>query len=390
MSNILENRIPALIKYPGGKNRELGTILKNLPKTINNYYEPFVGGGSVYFSIKAKQYFINDKSTELMNVYEAIQSEDENFLEIISQFNHNWIVMSRVVDNHSNELFNLYIRYKNQEISKLNLREDIHTFLNLNVDEFNGLLKPTFNVEIENFIYELEKSIINKLIRMETLEQSKGELSKADIVKNIEGAFKSAFYMHFRYLYNLSDELVKDDVISKGYATAIFVFIRQYCYSSMFRFNKSGEFNVPYGGISYNRQTLSKNIENYSSDRTIKHLKKTTLGNMDFYKYMSIYPIQEGDFMFVDPPYDTEFSTYDQNKFDKADQIRLADYLINECHGNFMMIIKYTEFIESLYPGGIKTANNKILKVTYFDKRYSVSFKDRNNQNVVHMLITNY
>lgn len=228
------------------------------------------------------------------------------------------------------------------------------------------------------------------MVRMEVIESKKGNLKTTDLLKNIEVAFKGAFYTHFRYLYNIRKELLVNQEISPGYSTALFVFIRQYCYSSMFRFNKNGEFNVPYGGISYNKKSLEKNLENYTSESMINHLNKTTLGNYDFYKFMQLYPPNFGDFIFLDPPYDTEFSTYDQNEFDQNDQVRLADYLINECKGNFMMIIKYTKFISSLYVEGTKTANLKEIKVFSFDKKYSVSFQDRNDKDTIHLLITNY
>lgn len=51
-----------LLKYPGGKERELNHINDALPSIINNYYEPFLGGGAVYFNINAKHYYVNDKS----------------------------------------------------------------------------------------------------------------------------------------------------------------------------------------------------------------------------------------------------------------------------------------------------------------------------------------
>ena len=41
------------------KEKELNYIIPALPTKINNYYEPFVGGGAVYFAIDSKQYYIN-------------------------------------------------------------------------------------------------------------------------------------------------------------------------------------------------------------------------------------------------------------------------------------------------------------------------------------------
>lgn len=37
------------IKWPGSKNTEIKKIIKYLPDNIDNYYEPFLGSGSVYF-----------------------------------------------------------------------------------------------------------------------------------------------------------------------------------------------------------------------------------------------------------------------------------------------------------------------------------------------------
>lgn len=75
----------------------------------------------------------------------------------------------------------------------------------------------------------------------------------------------------------------------------------------MFRYNKSGGFNVPYGGISYNKTNFDKNLSYFSSKKLINHFSKTTFGNMDFYDFMNKYEPEKNDFIFVDPPYDSEF-----------------------------------------------------------------------------------
>jgi DNA adenine methylase len=55
-----------------------------------------------------------------------------------------------------------------------------------------------------------------------------------------------------------------------------------------------------------------------------------------------------------------------------------------------MLIIKNTDFILSLYPDGQQAANGDRLYVNRFDKQYMVSFRERNNKNAEHLLITNY
>ena len=116
---------------------------------------------------------------------------------------------------------------------------------------------------------------------MSEIEKEKGDLKEEDIVLNIEAAFKSAFYMHFRYLYNNAKKLN----ISKAFYIAIYFYIREFCYSSMFRYNTKGEFNVPYGGISYNKKHLTKKIEYFTNKELLEHLAKTKMCSLDFLNF---------------------------------------------------------------------------------------------------------
>lgn len=378
-------KLSPLLKYPGGKEKELSYILPNLPANAKNYYEPFVGGGAVYFALNAECYFINDKSEELITLYQLVQQQDLEFLSKLNLIDHNWKIIESVVLNHSEEISHTYYQYKNGMIDKLKLHDKISSFVLHNANEFNGLLSPDFNVGIQNFVNELIKSYKNKIVRMSEIEKEKGDLSKEDFLSNIECAFKSAFYMHFRYLYNHSKELN----LSKAFYIAIYYYIREFCYSSMFRYNSNGDFNVPYGGISYNRKYLTKKIDYFNEVELKNQLEKTKISCADFYDFLKEHKPTVDDFMFLDPPYDTEFSTYAKNTFDKNDQERLADYLKQECDCFFMLIIKNTDFILSLYENSVDKHGRKI-KISKFDKKYFVSFQNRNNKEAEHLIITNY
>ena len=233
-------------------------------------------------------------------------------------------------------------------------------------------------IERDNFINEIEKHLISKMNRMYKIEKQKKLMNKKDTLDNIECAFKSAFYMHFRHLYNEAEKLN----INISFYTAIFYFIREFCYASMFRYNKNGKFNVPYGGISYNRKEFIKKIEYIDSKKIKEYMEQTEIYCDDFEAFLKEVKPERGDFIFLDPPYDTEFSTYAKNEFAKKDQVRLCEYLKNT-KANIMLIIKNTEFIYNLY-------NTKEFKIKTFDKKYLVSFQNRNDKDVEHLLITNY
>jgi DNA adenine methylase len=151
----------------------------------------------------------------------------------------------------------------------------------------------------------------------------------------------------------------------------------------MFRYNSSGKFNAPYGGIQYNKKNLQKKVDYLKSANLLHMLKTTVKENLDFEDFLSRHKPLKDDFIFLDPPYDTEFSTYTKNEFGKTDQKRLSDYLVRKCKSRWMLIIKNTEFIQELY-------FDKGLSIKSFDKTYLVSFMNRNNKDAQHLLITNY
>lgn len=373
-------KLEPIIKWAGGKEQELKYIIPNLPEKFEDYYEPFVGGGSVYTALQANNYYINDKSEELIELYRSIINRDRNsFFDILKEIIHNWDLLTKVIENNSVFFIDTYKYYSSDIIDDIKLKNILFEFILSHTEQFNGMFSTSFNFNIDNFIKEIKINLIRKIKRMREIEQKKNKLSDRDILDNIETAFKSAFYMHFRHFYNNIDKYK----ISGAYKSAIFLFIRNFAYSGMFRYNSNGEFNVPYGGIAYNRKNLLKKV-NYLETKELKSLlEKTKIENLDFEDFFQKNKPKKNDFVFLDPPYDSEFSTYSQNEFSRNDQIRLANYLINECKAKWMMIIKNTDFIFDLY-------NKKGLKIDSFDKKYLVSFMNRNDKNVEHLLITNY
>lgn len=376
-----ENKLAPLLKRPWWKEQELKYIIPALPESFQNFYEPFVWWGAVYFAISAKKYFINDKSEELAGLYEIIKSKNrDDFFWVLEEIMHNWDILGNKVLNKNTSFFlNLYSEYSKNKLHETDLKDKIFTFILSHTKQFNGMFEITFNHNIENFIKELNKNLFNKIKRMKVIEKQKSKLPEKDVLDNIETALKSAFYMHFRYLYNNKAKYK----LKHSYILAIFLFIRNYAYSWMFRYNQKWDFNVPYGWIWYNSKNFRKKIEYLKSKELREHLIKTEVENKDFEDFFSMHKPWKEDFIFLDPPYDTEFSTYDKNTFNRDDQKRLADFLIKQCKAKWMIVIKNTDFIYNLY-------NKKWLKMHSFDKKYLVSFMNRNDKDVEHLLVTNY
>lgn len=374
--NIASDLSP-IIKWPGGKEKELKYIIPNAP-TFNRFIEPFVGGGSVFMGIESEVYLINDLSSELIELYLSIEKNDKDFFKYTEMMDSSWNNVIQFFHSKT-QLKETYIGYRNGLIGKSELKEYVHSFCLDNKQAILDIIGNDFASLPCILVKEMETNLFRKMVRMRELEVEKHELPDKDLDDNIETAIKSAVYMNYRYLYNNKE--IADN--NPKLHCALFFFMRNYAYSGMFRYSSKGEFNVPYGGIAYNSKLLKKKLNYYKSKELRQHFKKTKIYNLDFEKFLLTIKPSENDFVFLDPPYDSEFSTYAQNAFTRDDQKRLANYLINDCKAKWMLIIKNTDFIFSLY-------DKDGINIRTFNKEYVVSFMNRNDKKVTHLLITNY
>ena len=64
-----------VLKYRGGKSREIPHFLQHIPTHFDRYIEPFFGGGSLYFYIEPRDALINDVNTRLMTFYTQLRDQ---------------------------------------------------------------------------------------------------------------------------------------------------------------------------------------------------------------------------------------------------------------------------------------------------------------------------
>ena len=155
-----------------------------------------------------------------------------------------------------------------------------------------------------------------------------------------------------------------------------FYYQRKTCFRGMLRYNKNGKFNIPFGRyktINYS-DLANKDYETL--------LNRTEILNKNFEYIFSTYN-DENNFMFLDPPYDSEFTDYGYCQFGKEEQKKLAAMFKNtkiKC----LMIIGKTKFIEELYNGYIVAEYDKKYKFKLYDNRIGDEI------NTKHLVIKNY
>ena len=72
-----------LLKWPGGKRKLVESILPVMPESFGSYFEPFFGGGALFFAIKPKRSLLSDKNVELMRAYSQVRDEPEAVIKAL-------------------------------------------------------------------------------------------------------------------------------------------------------------------------------------------------------------------------------------------------------------------------------------------------------------------
>jgi DNA adenine methylase len=207
-------KINPILKWAGGKRQLIPEILKLIPKNYNNYIEPFIGGGALFFYLAKNNSIINDSNKDIINLYKEVSKNPNSIIDELK-------------------------KYKNDS----------------------------------DFFYQMRKNIP-------------------------ENKLKSACRT---------------------------IYLNRTCFNGLYRVNKKGEFNVPYG--NYKKVSF---VDEENFVRASNLLKKTKILNKD-YKYVLDKYAKKNDLIFLDPPYlpiskFSDFKRYTKEQFYLNDHIELGQY----------------------------------------------------------------
>jgi DNA adenine methylase len=268
------------VKWAGGKRFLLEDLCSNLPEEIRNpntfngdYYEPFVGGGALFFALhkKLKRAYLSDINRDLILTYIAIQDHPVDLILQLKEHS----------ENNSKQY---YLDIRKQE--------------------------PEDLVEI----------------------------------------------------------------------AARFIYLNKTCYNGLYRVNRQGKFNVPYGTYKNPNIVDEKNI--LACHEALKFAK------IEYKDFKTIEP-RKGDFVYFDPPYHPtdaiSFTEYTKMNFTEKDQEDLMNFarLLHKRGVKMMLSNSDTPYINDLYKRG--QFHIQIVQAPRF-----VNCKADRRNLVREVLITNY
>lgn len=174
------------VKWAGGKRTLVPEIIKILPAQFGRYFEPFVGGGAVFFSLDSRiqSAYLSDINLELMITYKMIASEPDRLIEELKKHG----------EKHNKSHYLKVRKYGHGEVDPVRLAA---RFIYLNKTCYNGLYRVNkngqFNVPIGRYTNPkicdeeniraasevLEKATI-KWYSFDEIEPEKGDLVYCD------------------------------------------------------------------------------------------------------------------------------------------------------------------------------------------------------------------
>lgn len=187
------------VKWVGWKRQLIEQFQRLFPTEFNDYFEPFLGGGAVYFNLQKEKSYLSDMNEELINVYQVIKEEPKKLIKFLKSI------------EHSKEKF-LEIRAWDREKNWTKNYTRIQRagrFIYLNRTCFNGLHRVNsrgeFNVPMgayKNPDYVQETNILNT---SELLNRTKAEI-KVESFEHVLDKAKSGDFIYFDPPYDTLTE----------------------------------------------------------------------------------------------------------------------------------------------------------------------------------------
>lgn len=192
-----------ILKYKGGKSREIPKFSTFIPNVFNTYFEPFLGGGAVFFHLAPKKAVINDVNEKLIKFYLELQNKPDTVRKQLDQiqalYEANQAQYDQLkalspderVENKNEALYYLIRDMYNHKIPSEYLESVIYFFINKTA--YSGMIR--FNAKGEyNVSFGRYKSFNTQVITPEHFELIKSaHIMSGDYSKVFEMATEKDF-----------------------------------------------------------------------------------------------------------------------------------------------------------------------------------------------------
>jgi DNA adenine methylase len=288
LENVAAGRPLPILKWAGGKSQLLDTLESNFPTSFGTYFEPFLGGGAVFFRLasmgKITRAVLADLNKDLINCYVAVRDRTDQLLAQLQQ-----------------------------------------------------LQRHTLD---KRFYYQTARKRFNEIQLQTGLE---GDVEKASLL----------------------------------------LYLNKTCFNGLYRVNRKGGFNVPWGQYKNPRIYNEKNLR--AVQRALGQ-PGVSISCEDFAESTS--NAQARDFVYFDPPYHpisrtSNFTAYTAQSFGWDDQVKLAQTFSDLHRRGCYVMLSNSPRVEKLY-------ENPDFRIQRVKATRAISCMGDNRGPIQELLVTSY
>lgn len=262
-------------------------------------------------------------------------------------------------------------------------RQIIDKLIKYSPVEFNTYFEPFVGGGALLFELSPDKAVINdynaELINVyECLKDEKKYKKMCSELNKYETLHSEEFYFEIR---NLDRDKAKFNKMPDYKRASRTIYLNKACFNGLYRVNSKNEFNVP-----FNKKTKVNTYdgENLLVIHYLLNFKDIKILNCDFEE--SIKDAKKNDFIYFDPPYDSDtqtFNSYTENGFDKEEQKRLAKVFKElDNRGCYVMLSNHnTKLVNELY---------KDYHIHVIQAKRNINANGQKRGKVEEVIITNY
>ena len=215
-----DKKAKPFLKWVGGKGQLLEQLSDLFPKKYNAYFEPFVGGGAVFFALEPKKAYINDINKTLMQTFIHIKKDVGKVIKELKKIEKEFLSK----DEKKRKEFYYLIRKKYNLLKPTDFKKSL-CFLFLNKTAFNGIYRENssggFNVPMGS--YKNPQIVNEENLELVSKRLSKTKITSVSFIDAVKNAKAGDFVYFDPPYYPLSetskfttyhkDDFSKDDQI---------------------------------------------------------------------------------------------------------------------------------------------------------------------------------
>ena len=321
----------SLIKWIGSKVKYLDVILPLVPDGYARYFEPFVGGGSLFMGMPdCRQFVVNDDCLPLMELYREAARPTRLFTSHVKDIAASWRNLAELFREKKQPLVELYDRFpEDRDYSYMEYVEALNPLL---AEISYHKVFPQHYTEEE--LFEMEKRYW--FTQMKTKSEDHTFRTQMQLEEYVLTSLKAGLYSYYADLYNSGESLPSE--LKK----ALLLFLLYFSTNGQFVFDSEGEFRPVYAGTGHNMKSVETKLDQFRSPEFKARMEKSELHCLDFRDFFRRYAIKKGDFLMVDPPLGVMCRKVGEKIFSEKD---LEDLLaiLRKCKAKWMLLLKESD-----------------------------------------------